>query len=134
MHSQNLKPEQLVSEYYTALYSGDIQAIKAITTKESFYMTLESFGLRVAMKDKSFKQALKKMEDDPYALVEVTHKLSRDLKSREKNPRIEIMSVHSNGTKRQTVHFTEDGKAKVMYFSLLEGAWKIDYYAGRKVA
>jgi hypothetical protein len=134
MHRTILEPKALVSSYYQALYSGELKKVQAITTQESFYMTLESFGLRVSLRDRSFKEALGRIEDDPYALVEVMHKLSKEMKSRNKRPSIQIVSVQQNGTHRQTVRFKEDGKMKMLHFSRLEGAWKVDYYAGRKVA
>ena len=95
-------------------------------------MTLESFGLKLALKDPLFKSQLKELET-PEILQEVETKLSKELLSRQKNPQIEITSTLENGEERQTVHFKEDGKDKVLYFSKEDDAWKIDYYAGRKV-
>lgn len=128
-----LEPEEIIGLYYTALYSGDLGSVKALMTPESYRMTLETFGLRLALRDPDFKAKLKKIEDDPHALAEVEKKLSLDLVSRKISPEIEIQSVSQNGEKRQTIEYTEDGKSKKLYFSKEEEGWKINYYAGRKV-
>ena len=134
MHITMLEPREMVGEYYKALYGGELKKVQAISTKVSFVMTLESFGLRLSLRDDSFKHALSKIDEDPYALVEVIHKLSKEMKSRAKEPLIEIVSVHHNGSERQTVRFKEDGKMKMLHFSRVGKQWKLDYYAGRSVA
>jgi hypothetical protein len=73
------------------------------------------------------------IKEDADALREVEDTLSFDLISRKKSPVIEIKSVSWNGTQRQTIDYTEDGKAKKLYFSKEKDGWKINYYAGRKV-
>lgn len=128
-----LEPAEIIALYYKALYSGDLASVKALMTEESYLMTLETFGLRVALKDDVFKARLKEIGNDPAALAEVEKKLSSDLVSRKRSPAIEIISVSENGENRQTVEYTEDGKSKKLYFSKEEEGWKINYYAGRKV-
>lgn len=128
-----LEPAEIIALYYKALYSGDLASVKALMTEKSYLMTLETFGLRVALKDDVFKARLKEIGDDPSALAEVEKKLSSDLVSRKRSPAIEIISVSENGENRQTVEYTEDGKNKKLYFSKEENGWKINYYAGRKV-
>jgi len=96
-------------------------------------MTLETFGLRLSLRDSEFKSHLKVIKEDANALSEVEDKLSYDLISRKKSPVIEIKSVSWNGTKRQTIDYTEDAKIKKLYFSKEKDGWKINYYAGRKV-
>ena len=127
------KPHDIVVAYYQALYSGDLAQVKALMNEKSYSMTLESFGLRLALKDPLFKSQLKEIET-PEILKQVEIKLSEDLISRHKNPQIEITSTLSNGPDRQTVHYKEDGKDKVLYFSKEDEEWKINYYAGRKVS
>lgn len=127
------EPQEIVITYYQALYRGDLAQVKAVMEGESYYMTLESFGLRLALKDPHFKSQLKKLET-PEVLQEVETKLSKELLSRQKNPHIEITSTLDNGSDRRTVHFKEEGKDKVLYFSREDAGWKIDYYAGRKVS
>ena len=119
--------------YYTSLYSGDLCAVKELMTEESYYMTLETFGLRLALLDPEFKAQLKNIKDDTDSLAEVENKLSFDLISRKLSPVIDIKSTSWNGTKRQTIEYTEDEKSKKLYFSKEEDGWKINYYAGRKV-
>ena len=126
------EPQDIVAAYYQALYNGELAQVKALMERESYAMTLESFGLRLALRDPLFKSQLKELET-PEILQEVETKLSKELISRQKNPHIEITSIDKNGPERQTVHFKEDGKEKVLYFSKEDEAWKINYYAGRKV-
>lgn len=128
------EPQAMVELFYKALYGGDMKQLKTMMTQKSYFMTLESFGIRLSFKDASFKKALQKIEVDKGALVEVEHKLSQDLKERKKKPQIYIVLSVYNGTERQTVHYTEDGKNKVLHFSKESDGWKINYYAGRKVA
>jgi len=128
-----LEPKVILSVYYTALYSGDLYTVKGLMTPESYMMTLETFGLRLSFKDPEFKSHLKMIKEDADALREVEDTLSFDLISRKKSPVIEIKSVSWNGTQRQTIDYTEDGKAKKLYFSKEKDGWKINYYAGRKV-
>jgi hypothetical protein len=125
-------PKDIVISYYQALYRGELALVKTLMEWRSYCMTLESFGLRLALKDPLFRSQLKEIEK-PEVLQEVETKLSKELLSRQKNPLIEITSTLDNGEDRQTVHFKEDGKDKVLYFSKEDDAWKIDYYAGRKV-
>ncbi|HEY9189969.1 MAG TPA: hypothetical protein VIM88_03805 [Sulfurovum sp.] len=129
----NLEPAEIIGLYYKALYSGDLVSVKALMTRESYIMTLETFGLRLALRDPDFKAKLKKIEEDPAALEEVEKRLSSDLLSRNLSPDITIVSVSKNGDTRETVEYTEDGKSKKLYFSKEEEGWKINYYAGRKI-
>lgn len=128
-----LDTSDVLNLYYTSLYSGDLCAVKELMTEESYYMTLETFGLRLALRDPEFKAQLKNIKDDTDSLAEVENKLSFDLISRKLSPLIDIKSTSMNGTKRQTINYTEDGKDKKLYFSKEENGWKINYYAGRKV-
>ncbi|MDD3591084.1 MAG: hypothetical protein PHO65_00385 [Sulfurovum sp.] len=127
------EPQEIVAAYYQALYAGDLAEVKKCMKRESYFMTLESFGLRLALRDPHFRSRLKEIEN-PETLKEVELKLSAELASRRKNPRIEIDSVDSNGVERKTVRFKEDGREKVLYFSKEDEGWKINYYAGRKVS
>ena len=58
-----LQPEEVVIRYYKALNSGDLESIKCLMTQQSYYMTLESLGLKLAFKDLSFKQELENIEE-----------------------------------------------------------------------
>ena len=128
-----LEPSDILSLYYTSLYSGDLSTVKELMTPESYTMTLETFGLRLSLKDQEFKAFGKKIKEDEDALTEVENKLSYDLISRKVSPEIDIKSVSWNGEKRQTIDYTEDGKTMKLYFSKEKDGWKINYYAGRKV-
>lgn len=128
-----LDPAEIIGLYYKALYSGDLCAVKELMIKESYMMTLETFGLKLSLRDAEFKAQLKNIKEDTNSLDEVENKLSFDLISRKLSPAIEIKSISPNGEKRQTIEYTEDGKNKKLYFSKEEEGWKINYYAGRKV-
>jgi hypothetical protein len=128
-----LEPSDILALYYTSLYSGDLSTVKELMTEESYIMTLETFGLRLSLRDQEFKAQLKEIKEDEVALAEVEHKLSFDLISRKVSPEIDIKSVSWNGEKRQTIDYAEDGKTKKLYFSKEKDGWKINYYAGRKV-
>lgn len=129
-----LEPSDILNLYYTSLYSGDLSTVKSLMTEESYIMTLETFGLRVALRDQEFKAQLKKINEDKDAMAEVENKLSYDLIDRRNAPKIDIKSVSWNGENRQTINYTEDGKIKKLYFSKEKDGWKLNYYAGRKVA
>jgi hypothetical protein len=129
----NENSSSIVKHYYTSLYSGDLQSVKDIMTERSYIMMLESFGLRLSLEDPAFKIQLAKIEEDKSSLLAVEKKLSVELASRNRSPQINILQVQSNGTERQTVEYTEDGKAKKLYFSKKDDLWLIDYYAGRPI-
>ena len=134
MSTLKLEPKDIITLYYDALYSGDLPFVKVLMTSESYMMTLETFGLRLSLRDPAFKSQLKKADENSVSLVEVERKLSDELVSRNKTPKIEVRSVSMNGANRQTIEYTEDGQLKRLYFSKEEDGWKINYYAGRKVA
>jgi hypothetical protein len=129
-----LEPKDIIGLYYNALYSGDLPFVKGLMTAESYSMTLDTFGLRLSLKDPAFKARLQEIDVNAASLAEVERKLSDDLVSRNLSPKIEVMNISWNGTKRQTVEYTENGKFKKLYFSKENDGWKINYYAGRKVA
>lgn len=128
-----LQPKDITALYYRALYSGDLDTVRSLMSPTSYSMTLETFGLRLSLRDPDFKKLLKEREVDPDALTEVESKLSLELISRALSPLIEIRSIQNNGDKRQIIEYEEDGKSKKLYFSKEEEGWKIDYFAGRKV-
>lgn len=130
----NWEPKDIIALYYNALYSGDLPFVKQLMTRESYIMTLETFGLRLSLRDPGFKARLKEIGENDIALAEVERKLSDELVSRNKSPQIAVENVSWNGTNRQTIEYTENGNLKRLYFSKEEDGWKINYYAGRKVA
>ena len=127
-----LQPEEIVGRYYQLLYGGALQSLRELMTKKSYYMTLESLGIKLSFKDPLFKSKLENIEDDEDSLKEVEQQLSLDLLSRDLSPKINIEEVKANGSGRTTVHYTEDGKTKNLYFSKEDTGWKINYYAGCK--
>ena len=124
----------IVEHYYTSLYSGDLQSVKEIMTEKSYSMVLESYGLKLALEDPAFKMQLANIEEDENSLKAVEEKLSVELASRNRSPQINILQTVPNGTERQTVEYSEDGKAKKLHFSRKDGRWLIDYYAGRPIS
>ena len=129
----DLQPEELVSQYYQALYDGDLKKLKAFMIEKSYYMTLESLGVKRAFKDLMFKNDLENIEKDSVSLEKVEESLSAELLSHKSSVKVKIKKVESNGLNRKTVYYTEDGKVKNFYFSKEKDGWKINYYAGRKV-
>ena len=130
-----LQPEEIVSEYYQAFYSnGDLESVKALMTEESYYMTLEPFGMGLAFKDPAFKREWEKIQESKEALHEAEKRISAELLSRNLSYQIDIIQVEPNGSERQTVYYEEDGKKRRLYFSKKDGCWLIDYYAGRPVS
>jgi len=129
----SLEPKEIVVLFYDALYSGNLHFLKALMTDKSYYMTLETFGLRLSLKNLEFKTKLKHIEDDMGALSEVERLLSIELLSRNVSPHIMIEKVIDNGSTRKIVEYTEGGKNKKLYFSKEENIWKINYFAGRKI-
>lgn len=127
------EPGEIVTRYYQALYSGDLNSVKELMTEESYLMTLESFGSRLSFRDGAFKSLLEKIEEDPKSLEKVEVLLSEDLVARNKAPEIKIIKCEPNGSQRETVHYTEDGKEKKLYFSKEKSNWKINYFAGRRI-
>jgi hypothetical protein len=124
LHDDGLQAEEIVSKYYHALYSGDLESVKGLMTKESYYMALEPFGLKLSFKDPVFKSEWDKIEENKDALYEVEKKISAELLSRHLSPQIDITEIEPNGTERKII----------LYFSKENGHWLIDYYAGRPVA
>ena len=123
-----------MDKYYKALYGGDLHCVKDLMTWKSYAMMLESFGLRLSLRDSSFKRQLEKIEEDVSSLREVEQKLSSELLLRNRSPQINIQQVEPNGSGRKTVSYEEDGKAKKLYFSKEDDHWLIDYYAGRPIS
>jgi hypothetical protein len=123
-----------VLAYYSALYSGDLQTVRTLMTRKSYLMLLESFGLGLSFNDPDFRVLLSKIEEDRGSLEAVEEKLSKDIASRHLSPNIRILKTNKNGKERRTIHYREDGKEKKLYFSRENDVWKINYFAGRKVA
>ena len=128
-----LAPELIVKLFYHSLYSGDLQTIKSILTPKSYLMTLESFGLRLALKDPLFKSELSHIDESDSSLQRVEEMLSDELASRKRSPQLSIIDTEENGPNRTTVSYAEDGKYKKLYFSHNGHQWLIDYFAGRPV-
>ena len=129
-----LQPEEIVSKYYQALYGGDLKSVKDLMTEESYYMTLEPFGMGLAFRDPAFKMKWVKIEESSDALHEVEQKISAELLSLNLSHQIDIKQVVPNGPERKTVHYEEDGKKKKLYFSKENGHWLINYFAGCPVS
>jgi len=132
-HYTTLSAREVVGLYYEALYHGDLCIVRELMTEQSYFMTLEAFGLRLSFRDAEFKKQLGKVEEDPASLAAVESRLSADLLTRKPSPQIKIVSSSWNGHERQMVNYTEENKMKELYLSKEESGWKINYYAGRKV-
>ena len=133
IHDDCLQPAGIVSRYYKALYSADLESVKNLMTEESYYMTLEPFCMSLFFKDSAFKRVWDKIEESQDALDEIEKKLSVEILSRDLSPQIGIQQVEPNGSERMTVHYEKDGKKKKMHFSQQDGNWLINYFAGRPI-
>ena len=133
MGSDALQLEESVRQYYQSLYSGDLKSVKDLMTEESYYMTLEPFGMELSFRDPLFKAEWSKIEESEEALHEVEQKISSELLSRNLSPEIDIKRIKSNGLKRKIVYYDKDGKNKKLYFSREDGHWLINYFAGRTI-
>lgn len=129
-----MKPEEIVIRYYELLYSGALGTLRELMVSSSYLMTLEAFGLRLSLKNAVFKSFLEKIREDDKMLKKVEELLSKELASRKISPEILIVEIENNGEERLTVYFEEDKKRKKLYFSKENDAWKIDYYAGRRIS
>ncbi len=103
-------------------------------TQSSYLITLESFGLSLAIRNAAFKELLDKIKEDTSSLEQVESMLSKDLAARQLSPKIEIVAAEENGIDRKSVHYLEDGQKKQLHFSKENEEWKINYFAGRKLA
>jgi hypothetical protein len=130
MHRQS--PEKVVQAYYDAMETGALATVKSLMTKESYLMTLESFGLARSFRDPAFKTLLKQAGDDRKALQQVEKAISVDLKARDDVKKIVIGTTQSNGAGRVSVHFEENGRPKKLYLFEIDGQWLLDYKAGRR--
>lgn len=74
----------------------------------------------------------KDAEHDSNSLKKVESVICTDLKQEAREHKVDVVSFESKGSDRITLHYTEDACAKKMYFSCIDGIWKIDYKAGRK--
>jgi hypothetical protein len=128
-----LTPVKIVNTYYESLYNGELEKVKALMTKDSYLMIVESFGLRLSFEDADFKKLLKEVRESDTSLKKVEEMLSKDLRSRGNKVEIEILNREFNGLERETVNYKENGAVKKLYFSKEKGGWKINYFAGRKV-
>ena len=125
-------PIELVIDYYDAYVKRELQTLKRVMTARSYAMTLQALGLKRSFKDADFKSLLAKAETDENALQAVERDLMEEQGTQKTLPSIVIQSVTDNGSRRKIVHYTENGKAKKLYFTQEEEGWKINYFAGRR--
>lgn len=118
--------------YYEALKKGDLKTISSLMTRESYQLTLETLGFKRAFKDDDFKKLLKESAENGTAQKEVETRLGTDLAQEARAHRIEVIHFESKGPDRVTLHYEEDSRPKMLYFSSSPSGWKIDYKAGRK--
>jgi hypothetical protein len=123
--------ESLLS-YYNSISEGNLSKLSSLMTKESYLLTIATLGFKKAFKDDSFKYLLEKIETDSNALSEVEGILSYELKKEPRENVIVVLSYEQKGSDRITVHYTQEGKLKKIYFSNQDENWKIDLKAGRK--
>jgi len=131
---QHNSPIELVRAYYDVLTEGDFSKLKNLMTVKSYHMSLQAFGLRLSFKDAAFKSQLSDIEENAVALKSVEERLQKENNVNTASYSIVIQHVKENGTDRKIVEYTENGKAKKLYFSREPQGWRINYYAGRKMS
>jgi len=127
-----VSPIELVRAYYDVLIEGDLFKLKNIMTLKSYHMSLQAFGLRLSFKDATFKSQLADIEENAVALKNVEEQLQKEKNVRNGPYSIVIQHVKENGSDRRIVEYTENEKAKKLYFSRETEGWRINYYAGRR--
>ena len=120
--------------YYEALERGDLRALATLMTKRSYLMTLKSLGLKRAVKEKTFKVLIEGIEKSEKALKRVETLLSEELTKEAHAHDIALLAFDPSGSNRVAVRYTENGQPKKLFFSYLQGSWKIDFTAGRQKA
>ena len=129
---QPASPVELVRAYYDVLTEGEFFKLKNLMTLKSYHMSLQAFGLRLTFKDATFKSQLADIEENVVALKNVEERLQKEKNVRKGPYSIIIQHIRENGSDRKIVEYTENGKAKKLYFSKEPEGWRINYYAGRR--
>ncbi len=124
-------PENLVTLYYKAVETADLDLLKTLMTRESYMLTLESYAFKMILKDSNFKTLLDRYDEDTSAKKEVEQTISEDLLRHIKHHDIVLGEIEHRGENRICIHYTEDNKNKKLFFSQRDEMWKIDYMAGR---
>ena len=132
-HTKEILTKSLLN-YYETLSEGNLKKLASLMTKESYLTLLNALGFKRSFKDKTFQQTIKKSSEDSTSLEIVEAVLSSDLAKKEERHEIALVSFEAKGPQRVTIHYSQDGHPKKIYFSSASGAWKIDYNAGRKIA
>ena len=131
---KDASPVELVRAYYNVLTEGDFSKLKNLMTVKSYHMSLQAFGLSLSFKDARFKSQLADIEESELALKNVEERLEKEVSTSTASYSIVIQHVKENGIDRKVVEYTENKKAKKLYFSRETEGWKINYYAGRKTS
>lgn len=124
--------KESLESYYTSISEGNLTKLSTLMTQESYIITISTFGFKKAFKDESFKQLLKEIEKNAYALSQVERILSYELQKEARKNIIEVVSYEQKGVDRVTLHYNEDAHTKKIYFSKQNENWQIDLKAGRK--
>ena len=120
--------------YYSTIQNGDLAILSTLMTEESYHITLESLAFKRAFKDPEFKKILKNIDSNKEDLSKVEKIISNDLRVNSIEHTINVTNFESNGSDRITLHYSENGHPKKMYFSNSSGEWKIDHKAGRRTS
>lgn len=124
--------DAILHRYHTAIEYGDMQALRALMTDESYILSIKAFGLKRALIDPRFKTMLAQCQDNAAVLREVEVVLCEDLISEASNPSIVLTSIEDNGSDRRTVLYTENGNNKKLYLSYHSDEWLIDHMPRRR--
>lgn len=131
LEEKEFPPTEILFLYYKAMSNGNLKTLKKLMTSETYMMTLEIFGLKIAFRDPEFKKLLHQCQKNQSALLKVEKILAKELLESENNHQIEYLETEITGDNRRTVHYKEDNKSKKLYFSKID-SWKMDLMAGRR--
>lgn len=124
-------PKQAVYDYYSAIHSGDLGALKKVMVPESYNTTVEIYALSIGLNDKNFLSHLRKFNRNSNSTAIIEDSVSKKLKKAKKRS-ISEFKVITLGSERAIVKYREDGQKKQLNTSLEGLEWKINYKAGRK--
>jgi len=124
--------DTILHHYHAAIEYGDMQALRALMTDNSYILSIKAFGLKRALIDPRFKTMLVQCQEDATILREVEVVLCEDLISEASHPSIVLTSIEDNGSDRRTVLYTENGNNKKLYLSYHSDEWLIDHMPRRR--
>ncbi len=126
---QSSTPTQIVTEYYQALNSADLEQLKALMTTESFHSDMKNYAQSIALNDVGFHTILRDYSQSDIAQEIVQDLVKNRLRSIE-DKEVVLEEELNISESIALVRLKEDGKHREIYLQEREGEWKINYLAG----